>query len=93
MPFKFAKGQFESGLATKVLTDVAVDPFPYLDEAANKKMMAMQWGLLREFTDLAFHQSTAMRWEEPKLSVADSMDVDAGINTVRDLFADSENPF
>ena len=36
----FGKGQFESGVAAKVLREFAQDPFPYLDEAEKKEMMA-----------------------------------------------------
>jgi len=36
----FGKGQFESGVAAKVLREYAADPFPYLDDAEKMKMMA-----------------------------------------------------
>jgi hypothetical protein len=38
VPFKFDKGQVESDLATKALMEFAANPFPYLDEAMNKKL-------------------------------------------------------
>jgi len=31
VPMKFKKGDFQSGLAVKILNDFAENPFPYLD--------------------------------------------------------------
>jgi hypothetical protein len=50
----FAKGQFESGVAAKLLIQFAADPYPFLDEAARKKMNTAHSDLLRKFTELAF---------------------------------------
>jgi hypothetical protein len=44
VPLVFAKGQFENGVATKVLRDFAQDPFPYLDPEARAKMTAAHAG-------------------------------------------------
>jgi hypothetical protein len=37
IPLKFAKDQFESGIAVRLLNEFAADPYPYLDEATRKK--------------------------------------------------------
>ena len=91
----FGKGQFESGLATKVLRNYATDPFPYLDEAGKKKMTAIHAALLRKFTELAFDESAAMRWEESQPTEADNIDVGpaTGTDLENDLFEASGNPF
>jgi hypothetical protein len=88
VPFEFGKGQFESGLATKVLRDYAADPFPYLDEVGKKKMTAIHADLLRKFTELAFDESAEMRWEESQPTEADNIDVGpaTGTELEKDLF-------
>jgi len=95
LPFVFAKDQFRSGLATKVLLDYAEDPYPYLDDAAKKKMTMAQSDLLRKFTDLAFDESVKVRWQESQRAEAD--DINVGAVTKRDmqndLFEPSGNPF
>ncbi len=95
VPFKFDKGQFESGVATKVLMEFAADPFPYLDEAMKRQMTAVNSDLLRKFTELAFDESAEMRWEESRPMEADNIDVGpaAGTELENDLFETSENPF
>jgi hypothetical protein len=57
VPFVFDKSQFKSGLATNVLRDYAADPFPYLDEAAKKKMMAAHSNLSRPTSQCSFVRS------------------------------------
>lgn len=75
VPLVFAKGEFESGLATKRLNEFVADPYPYLDEAAKKKMTTPHSDLLRKFTELALEESGEMvrrnysGWERPKLTV------------------------
>jgi hypothetical protein len=61
VPLVFGKGQFESEVAAKVLREFTQDPFPYLDEAEKKKMMAAHSDLLRKFTDLAFDEAAEAR--------------------------------
>jgi hypothetical protein len=54
MPLRFAKGDFESGLAARLLNEYGADPYPYLDDAAKKKVDGAQSDLLRKFAELAF---------------------------------------
>jgi hypothetical protein len=90
IPMRFAKGQFESGVAAKLLNDFAENPLPYLDEASRKKLTAVQSALLQKFTDLAFDETTDGRWPE-----ADNLDVgpvtDADLHD--DFFEKLKNPF
>jgi hypothetical protein len=58
-----------------VLREFAQDPFPYLDEAEKKKMMAAHSALLRKFTELAFDESAEARWQESRPAEADNIDV------------------
>ena len=74
VPMVFAKGQFKSGVAAKLLNDFTEDPFPYLDEKTKKKMMTVQSALLRKFTELAFDVRAQMRWEETANVVLESSD-------------------
>ena len=95
VPLVCGKGQFESGVAAKVLREFAQDPFPYLDEAGKKKMMAAHSDLLRKFTELAFDESAESRWQESQPAEADNIDV--GPATEADLqgalMEASGNPF
>ena len=95
VPFVFDKGQFKSGLATKVLMDYAADPFPFLDEAGKKKMRMAHSDLLRKFTDLAFDEVAEARWEASRRNEADNIDVESVEETAvqDDLIEASENPF
>ena len=86
VPLVFGKGQFESGVAAKVLREFAQDPFPYLDEAEKKKMIAADSALLRKFTELAFDEAAEMRWQASRPAEADN--IDAGSATARDLQCD-----
>ena len=95
IPFKFEKGDFEKGLAVKVLNDYAENPYPHLDEKRKKQMVAVDAALLQKFTDLAFNESAEMRWQESQRAEADNIDV--GPMTADDLQGElletSENPF
>jgi len=95
VPWKFAKGDFESGLAAKVLRGFAADPFPVLSKEEKAQMTAAGSALLRKFTDLAFDESAEVRWQESRPTEADNIDV--GPATETDLQADlveaSGNPF
>jgi hypothetical protein len=95
VPFVFAKDQFKSGLATKVLRDYATDPFPYLDEATKKKMTVAHSDLLRKFTDLAFDESAETRWQESQRTEGDNVDVGPPTETdlQDELIEASGNPF
>ena len=95
VPFVFDKGQFKSGLATKALRDFAQDPFPNLDEAAKRKMMAANSDLLRKFTDLAFDESAEMRWQESERAEAENIGVGPVMeaDVQDDLGEQSGNPF
>ena len=90
------EGEFENGVATVMLREFAKDPFPFLDEAGKKKMVAARSGLLRKFTELAFDESAEMRWEESNRPT-EADNIDAGPATETDLQSDlieaSGNPF
>ncbi len=92
VPFKFEKGHFENGVATKVLMEFATNPFPCLDETENKKMTEIQSDLLRKFTELAFDESAAMRWEESQ-DDADNTEEEPAVDAQGNLFDASDNPF
>ena len=95
VPLVFGKGQFESGVAAKVLREFAQDPFPYLDEAEKKKMMTAHSDLLRKFTELAFDEAAEARWQESRPTEADNIDVGPATETdlQSDLIEASGNPF
>ena len=95
MPLVFGKGQFERGVAAMMLREFAQDPFPYLDEAGKKKMMAADSALLGKFTELAFDESSEMRWQESRPTEADNMDVGPATETdlQSDLIEASGDPF
>jgi hypothetical protein len=95
IPFKFEKGDFEKGVAIKILNDYAENPYPQLDEKRKKQMVAVDAALLQKFTDLAFDESAEMRWREARLDEPDNVDV-GPVETddlQSDLFGVSENPF
>jgi len=96
MPLVIDEGEFENGVATVMLREFAKDPFPFLDEAGKKKMVAARSGLLRKFTELAFDESAEMRWEESNRPT-EADNIDAGPATETDLQSDlieaSGNPF
>jgi len=71
VPLVFSKGQFERGVAAKLLNDFAEDPFPYLDEKIKKKMTTAHSDLLRKFTELAFDVGAEVRWQETQAAEAD----------------------
>jgi hypothetical protein len=95
VPLVFAKGQFESGVAAKLLNEFAEDPYPYLDETAKKKMTTAHSDLLRKFTDLAFDESAEVRWQESQRTEPDKTDggpvAESGLQN--ELFESSGNPF
>jgi len=95
VPFEFDKGDFERGMAVKILGDYAENPFPYLDAEMKKQMVAVHSALLRKFTELAFDEAAGLRWRESGADEADNLDV--GPLTEADLqgsmFESSEDPF
>jgi hypothetical protein len=95
VPLVFGKGQFESGVAAMMLREFAQDPFPYLDEAGKKNMIAAHSALLGKFTELAFDEAAEARWEESRPMEADNIDVGPATETdlQSDLIEASGNPF
>jgi len=95
VPWKFAKGDFESGLAAKVLRTFAEDPMPFLSHEDKAKMTSADAGLSRKFTDLAFDEAAAVRWDESRPTEADNIDVGPATEMAlqNDLIESSGNPF
>ena len=95
VPLVFGKGQFEIGVAAKVLREFGQDPFSYLDEAEKKQMMAAHSDLLRKFTELAFGESAEAHWQQSVPAEADNIDVGPVTETdlQGDLMEASGNPF
>jgi hypothetical protein len=95
VPLVFAKGQFENGVAAKLLNEFAADPYPYLDEAAKKKMTTAQSDLLRKFTDLAFDESAKVRSQEFQRVEAEDIEADTAkaADLQTDLFGSSRKLF
>jgi hypothetical protein len=95
VPMVFAKGDFERGIAAKILNDFAENPTPYLDEETKKKLVAVNSMLLRKFTELAFDEMAEARWQESRPAEADNIDV--GPVTAEDLqttlLESSDDPF
>ena len=77
------------------MREFAQDPFPYLDEAEKKKMMAAHSELLRKFTELAFDEAAEMGWQESRPTEADNIDVGPATETdlQGDLMEASGDPF
>ncbi len=95
VPLVFVKGQFESGVAARLLKEFAADPYPYLDEAGNTKMGAAHSDLLRKFTELAFDESAETRWQESHREKSDNINVGPRAETdlQNDLFGSARNFF
>ena len=95
VPMVFAKGDFERGIAAKILNDFTENPIPYLDEETKTKLRAVNSMLLRKFTELAFDEMAEARWQESMPAEADNIDV--GPVTAEDLqttlLESSGNPF
>jgi hypothetical protein len=95
IPFKFGKGDFEKGIAVRILSEYAENPNGYLDEAGKKKLTEADGALLQKFTDLAFDEAAEVRWREAQPDEADNIDV--GPVTMdeiqKHLFQDDEPPF
>jgi hypothetical protein len=90
-----SQGDFESGLAAKVLRGFAEDPFPVLSKEEKAKMTAAHAALSRKFDELAFDESAAVRWQEARPTEADNIDVGPvrELDSQDDLVEPSGNPF
>ena len=95
VPIVFAYGDFERGIAAKILDDYAENPIPYLDEETKTKLRAVNSMLLRKFTELAFDEMTEARWQESRSQEADNIDFGPVAETdLHDNLFQSENePF
>jgi hypothetical protein len=95
VPLVFAKGQFEGDVAARLLGEFAADPYPYLDEAAKKKMTTAQSDLLRKFEKFAFGESAEVRWQESQRTETGDTDAESATerNLQNDLFESAEIPF
>jgi hypothetical protein len=93
VPWKFAKGDFESGLVAKVLSTFAADPLPFLSNEDKAKMTAADAGLSQKFDELAFDEASDVRWQESTQTEADNIDVGPVTDLQNDLIQSSENPF
>jgi hypothetical protein len=95
VPWKFAKRDFESGLAAKVLRGFVEDPFPVLSKEEKARMTAAHAALSRKFDELAFDESTEVRWQEAQPTEADNIDVGPATepDLQNDLIESSGNPF
>jgi hypothetical protein len=94
IPLTFAKGQFKSGVAARLLNEFAADPYPYLDVAARKKINMAQSDLLRKFQEIAFDESAQMRWEESQRAETDNREGPPTETDLQDeLIEASGNPF
>ncbi|HEX3718584.1 MAG TPA: hypothetical protein VH595_11505 [Verrucomicrobiae bacterium] len=92
VPFVFVKGQFESGIAAKLLNEFAANPYPYLDEAARKKMDTAQSDLVRKFGELALDESAQARYDEWERQRSEAEPLPEA-NSQAFLFDDTNQPF
>jgi hypothetical protein len=95
VPMVFGKGDFESGVAVKILNDFAENPFPYLDEETKKKLAAVNSMLLRKFSELACDDMAEARWRESQPAEADEIYFGpvAAADLQGDLLNVSDDPF
>jgi hypothetical protein len=95
IPLVFGKGNFETGLASKLLNLFAENPLPYLDPESKQKMTAAYRGLWHKFEELAFDEPATTHWREARPQEADNIDVgpvtEADLHD--DLFRPAEVPF
>jgi hypothetical protein len=95
VPMRFDKGDFESGVAVKILNDFAANPSPYLDEAGKEKLKTVNTMLLMKFSELAFDEMAEARGRENEPREAD--EIDLGPVTAEDLqttmLESSDDPF
>jgi len=95
VPFKFKKGDFENGVAIKILRDYSENPFPHLDADTKRQLAAVNSALLQKFSDLAFDDVADMRWRESRPVEADNIDVGplTADDLQNELLAVSDDPF
>ena len=74
VPMLFGKDDLQRGVAAKILNDYAENPFPYLDEATQKKLTAVNSALLNKFTELAFDEMAQMCAPKTTHEAADEYD-------------------
>ena len=86
IPLRFGKGDFETGLAAKLLALYAEDPLPFLDSESKKNLAAAQRMLWLKFEELAFDDPATAHWQEARPQEADNIDV--GPLTEADLHDD-----
>jgi hypothetical protein len=95
IPLRFGKGDFETGLAAKLLALYAEDPLPFLDSETKKNLAAAQRMLWLKFEELAFDAPAMAHWRETRPPEADNIDVgpltEADLHD--DLFRPAEVPF
>jgi len=72
IPLRFGKGDFESGMAAKLLALYAEDPLLFLDSESKKKMAAAQRLLWLKFEELAFDAPALAHWREARPQEADT---------------------
>jgi len=89
------KGRFESGVETKVVSDSAEDPFPYLDPETKTKMTAARAALLWKFTESPFDGPAQIRWQLSSPTGADDCDAvpATGMELQNDLLELPGDPF
>ena len=95
IPLRFGKGDFETGVAAKLLNLFAENPLPWLDSESKKNLAAAQRLLWLKFEALAFDAPAMAHWRETRPPEADNIDVgpltEADLHD--DLFRPSDVPF
>ena len=90
IPLVFGKGNFETGLAAKLLAEYAKDPLPFLDPESKKKMSAAYRMLWQKFEEVAFAPSATIH-RQPADNIDAGPVTEADLND--DLFKTSDAPF
>ena len=95
IPLVFGKGNFETGVASKLLNLFAENPVPFLDPESKQKMTAACRGLWHRFEELAFDAPATVHWREKRPPEADNIDVGplTEADLQDDLFRPSDVPF
>ena len=95
IPLRFAKGDFESGVAARALAQYGEDPWPFLDAETRKQMSSVYRMIWRKFEELALDTSAEARGQEAAPPEADNIDVGplSEEDLVEDLFKSPDNPF
>jgi hypothetical protein len=95
IPLVFGKGNFETGVASKLLNLFAENPVPFLDPESKQKMTTACRGLWHRFEELAFDAPATVPWREKRPPEADNIDVGplTEADLQDDLFRPSDVPF